>query len=177
MICFIATEAAFFCTLIVVYLIYLGASQPPLTPRDVLALGPLVIVSSICLFSSSGTVHFAEKSMHEGNVGGFARWWLATIVLGALFIGGTAIEWHEMIYHHHLTISTNLFGSTYYTLVGFHAFHVTVGLLLMTILLGLVWGGGITAGHPLSIQLVSWYWHFVDVVWVVVFTVVYIIGR
>jgi cytochrome c oxidase subunit 3/cytochrome o ubiquinol oxidase subunit 3 len=173
---FLASEAALFATLITTYLIYLGRDFTPPTPREVLSL-PLVIATTICLLSSSGTAHVAEKALHRGNQSGFCFWWGLTILLGVIFLAGTAYEWYEMIHEHGLTISHNLFGSTYYTLVGFHAFHVTGGVIVMTIILGLALKRQVTSANQTGVQLVSWYWHFVDVVWVVVFTVVYVIGR
>ena len=90
---------------------------------------------------------------------------------------GTAREWHRLIYEHGLTISTNLFGTTYYSLVGLHAFHVTVGLVMLGIVLVFGIAGRVGAAQAARVDVLSLYWHFVDVVWVVVFTVVYIIGR
>jgi cytochrome c oxidase subunit 3/cytochrome o ubiquinol oxidase subunit 3 len=100
-----------------------------------------------------------------------------TIVLGGTFMYGTGQEWHRLIYEHGLTISTNLFGTTYYSLVGLHAFHVTAGLIMLCIvaLFGLV--GRVGAQHSRRLEVLSMYWHFVDAVWVVVFTVVYVVGR
>jgi cytochrome c oxidase subunit 3/cytochrome o ubiquinol oxidase subunit 3 len=107
----------------------------------------------------------------------FAAWWALTIVLGAIFIGGTAMEWHKLIYIDGLTIRTNLFGTTFYSLVGLHATHVVVGLIgLLTILLFTL-TGHVRVEHSERIQVFALYWHFVDAVWVVVFTVVYIVGR
>ena len=77
--------------------------------------------TTACLLASSATVHLAERTLGRGNQGGFVRWWLATIVLGLLFLGGTLFEWHDLINRHNLTISRDLFGTTYYTLVGLHA--------------------------------------------------------
>jgi cytochrome c oxidase subunit 3 len=176
MISFLISEVAFFGTLITIYAIYMGKDVSGPTPREVLKLGPLVIFSTLFLLSSSGTIHMAEKALHSGAHGGFLRWWFATIALGATFLLGTAIEWKEFITEHHLTISRNLFGTTYYTLVGFHAVHVTVGVIIMTILFGLALRHQVSAKNPLGVQLVSWYWHFVDVVWIVVFTLVYVIS-
>jgi cytochrome c oxidase subunit 3/cytochrome o ubiquinol oxidase subunit 3 len=102
---------------------------------------------------------------------------LTTIVLGGLFMYGTAEEWRRLIGEYGLTISTNLFGTTYYSLVGLHAFHVTVGLVMLTIVLGLGIRGRVGRAQSARVHVLSLYWHFVDVVWVVVFTVVYIIGR
>jgi cytochrome c oxidase subunit 3 len=107
----------------------------------------------------------------------FLLLWLLTIVLGGLFMYGTAQEWRRLIYEHGLTISTNLFGTTYYSLVGLHAFHVTVGLVMLAIVLLLGLTGRVRVAQSARVDVLSMYWHFVDVVWVVVFTVVYVIGR
>ncbi len=107
----------------------------------------------------------------------FTLWWLLTIVLGAIFLAGTFREWRHLIYDEGLTIQTNLFGTTYYSLVGLHAFHVTVGLLALAIVLIFALRGDVTKQHAARVEVLSMYWHFVDVVWVVVFTVVYVIGR
>ena len=99
------------------------------------------------------------------------------MVLGVLFLAGTAYEWHELITRYDLTISRNLFGTTYYTLVGLHAIHVTVGIVVMLIVFGLGLTRQVTSANRSGVQLVGWYWHFVDAVWLVVFTVVYLVGR
>ncbi|MFO0846357.1 MAG: cytochrome c oxidase subunit 3 [Gemmataceae bacterium] len=109
------------------------ASSP--SPREVFYL-PMVLAASACLLSSSVTVHFAEKALHGGNRSLFVTLWGLTIALGACFLAGTALEWHDLIYTHRLTINRNMFGTTYFTLVGFHAFHVTVGLVALTTILG-----------------------------------------
>ena len=152
-----------------------AATSSP-TPAEALSLS-LVLCTTACLLSSSATVHHAEKTLGRGNQGGFILWWAATIVLGVVFLGGTAFEWHDLIYRHHLTISRNLFGTTYYTLVGLHALHVTGGVIVMLVVLGLALGRQVTAANREGVGLVSWYWHFVDAVWLVVFTVVYLVGR
>jgi heme/copper-type cytochrome/quinol oxidase subunit 3 len=100
--------------------------------------------------------------------------WGATIGLGILFLLGTAYEWRQLIVEHQLTISRNLFGSTFFTLVGFHALHVTIGILMMLGLVGLILGRQLSIKDAQPVQLVSWYWHFVDGVWIVVFTIVYL---
>jgi cytochrome c oxidase subunit 3/cytochrome o ubiquinol oxidase subunit 3 len=128
------------------------------------------ILLTICLLSSSLTIHRAVAALRDGRTRGFLLWWAFTIALGAVFLGGTAREWHHLIYDAGLTIRTNLFGTSYYSLVGLHAFHVTVGLLL-----GL--GDHVRREHAGRLDVLSLYWHFVDAVWVVVFTVVYVIGR
>ena len=107
----------------------------------------------------------------------FARWWLLTIVLGGIFLFGTAREWIHLIYDEGLTISTNLFGTTYYSLVGLHAFHVTMGLLALITVAVFYFAAWLRREHAERLEILSMYWHFVDAVWVVVFTVVYVIGR
>ena len=175
MLSFLVSEASLFCTLIVVYLAFLGTDQNGPTPA-VLSL-PLVICTTICLVTSSVTVHFAVKSLWQERSLSFIRWWSATIVLGIAFLLGTAYEWRELVVVHDLTINRNLFGSTYYTLVGFHALHVTLGVVVMVTVLGLAMKRVLKSASRRGVELVSWYWHFVDLVWIVVFSVVYLAGR
>jgi cytochrome c oxidase subunit 3 len=172
---FLVSEVALFGTLIVTYVFYLGKDVVGPTP-EALSLS-LVLFTTACLLASSGTVHLAERTLGRGNQGGFILLWLATIVLGVVFLTGTAFEWRDLIQRHHLTINRNLFGTTYYTLVGLHALHVTAGVIVMVIVLGLALRRQVTTASRAGVGLVSWYWHFVDVVWVVVFTVVYLLGR
>jgi cytochrome c oxidase subunit 3/cytochrome o ubiquinol oxidase subunit 3 len=176
MLSFLVSEVSLFGTLIVTYLFYVGRDVVGPTPAKALSLG-LVVWTTACLLASSATVHVAERRLERGNQAGFRRWWLATILLGAAFLGGTAFEWRDLIEHHGLTIRSNLFGSTYYTLVGLHAVHVTAGVTVMLIVLGLALGRQVTSANRDGVGLVCWYWHFVDGVWVVVFTVVYVVGR
>jgi cytochrome c oxidase subunit 3/cytochrome o ubiquinol oxidase subunit 3 len=176
MLAFLVSEVSFFSTLITSYLAYLGQDTTGPTPREVLSL-PLVLVTTLCLVSSSGTIHLAEKRLHQNRTRDFLLAWAATIVLGIVFLSGTAYEWRNLIVEHHLTISRNLFGSTFYTLVGFHALHVTIGIAMMIGLAGLIMRRQLSIRDALPVQLVSWYWHFVDGVWLVVFTIVYLVGR
>jgi cytochrome c oxidase subunit 3 len=176
MVSFLVSEVALFGTLIVTYVFYLGKDVVGPTPAEALSLS-LVVWSTACLLASSATVHVAERTLERGNQGGFILWWLATIVLGTVFLGATAFEWRDLIYRHHLTVSRNLFGTTYYTLVGLHALHVTGGVTIMLIVLTLALRRQVTTANRAGVGLVSYYWHFVDVVWVVVFTVVYLLGR
>jgi cytochrome c oxidase subunit 3/cytochrome o ubiquinol oxidase subunit 3 len=176
MISFLVSEVALFGTLIVTYLFYVGRDVVGPTPAEALSLG-LVLCTTTFLLASSATVHVAERSLERRHHVGFLGWWAATVLLGAAFLGGTALEWRDLIERHHLTISRNLFGSTYYTLVGLHAVHVTAGLTIMLIVLALALGRQITSVNRAGVGLVAWYWHFVDGVWVVVFTVVYLVGR
>ncbi len=174
MACLIIAESAIFTIFVVAYLYYAGRSLSGPTPREVLETP---IFFTICLLSSSLTIHFAEKCLERGSRGGFLGLWLLTFILGGLFLFGTAQEWHRLIYEHGLTISTNLFGTTYYSLVGLHAFHVTVGLIMLGIVFLFGLAGRVGAEQSARVGVLSMYWHFVDAVWVVVFTVVYIVGR
>jgi cytochrome c oxidase subunit III len=174
MACLIIAESAIFTIFVVAYLFYIGKSLSGPTPREVLETP---IFYTICLLSSSLTVHFAGKFLERGSRVAFLVLWLLTIVLGGLFLYGTGQEWHRLMYEHGLTISTNLFGTTYYSLVGLHAFHVTVGLILLTIVLLFGLAGRVGPEQSARIDVLSLYWHFVDAVWVVVFTVVYVLGR
>src|ERR1700679_3024700 len=128
----IIAESAIFTIFVVAYLFYLGKSSTGPTPQAVLETP---IFYTICLLSSSLTIHFAAKALQRDYRRLFLVLWLLTIALGGLFLFGTAMEWHRLIYEHGLTLSTNLFGTTYYSLVGLHGFHVTVGLLMLTIVL------------------------------------------
>jgi cytochrome c oxidase subunit III len=174
MACLIIAESAIFTIFVVAYLFYLGKSLTGPTPSEVLETP---IFFTICLLSSSLTVHFAGKSLERDKRGAFLGLWLLTIILGGLFLFGTGREWHRLIYEHGLTISTNLFGTTYYSLVGLHAFHVTAGLIMLTIVLIFGLAGRVGANQFRRVDVLALYWHFVDAVWVVVFTVVYIVGR
>jgi len=170
----IAAESAIFTIFVVAYLFYVGKSLTGPTPREVLETP---IFFTICLLSSSLTIHFAVKSLKRDRAGAFLSLWLLTIVLGALFLYGTGAEWHRLIYERGLTISTNLFGTTYYSLVGLHAFHVTAGLVMLLIVVIFAFAGRVGVEQSRRAEVLSMYWHFVDAVWVVVFTVVYVLGR
>jgi cytochrome c oxidase subunit 3/cytochrome o ubiquinol oxidase subunit 3 len=174
MACLIAAESAIFTIFVVAYLFYAGKSLTGPTPREVLETP---IFYTICLLSSSLTIHFASKLLERGRRGGFLVLWFLTIILGCLFLYGTGQEWHRLIYDLGLTISTNVFGTTYYSLVGLHAFHVTAGLILLTIVLLFGLADRVGPEQSARVGVLSLYWHFVDGVWVVVFTVVYVLGR
>jgi cytochrome c oxidase subunit 3/cytochrome o ubiquinol oxidase subunit 3 len=174
MVCLIIAEGSMFTIFVVAYLFYVGKSTSGPTPREVLSVP---VFATICLLSSSATIAVATHQLERGRRTGFVLAWATTIALGAIFLAFTGHEWARLIGHEGLTPATNLFGTTYYSLVGLHAFHVTVGLVLLTTVLGFALAGKVRDRHREPIDALSLYWHFVDGVWVVVFSVVYLIGR
>lgn len=174
MVALIAAESAIFTIFVVAYIFYLGKSLSGPLPRDVLTIP---IFNSICLLSSSLTIHLAVRALRNAKIGSFGFWWFVTLALGLIFLIGTGREWRRLIFDEGLTVSTNLFGTTYYSLVGLHAFHVTFGLLVIAIVMTFTLLGKVRSEYSERLDVFSMYWHFVDAVWVVVFTVVYVIGR
>jgi cytochrome c oxidase subunit 3/cytochrome o ubiquinol oxidase subunit 3 len=174
MACLIIAEAAIFTIFVVAYIFYLGKSASGPQPKDVLAFPVLM---SICLFASSATITFAVNALRRGRAGAFRAWWALTLALAVVFLIGTALEWRHLIVEKGLTIRTNLFGTTFYSLVGLHAFHVIVGALFLAVVLALALAGRVTREHTERTHVLAMYWHFVDAVWVVVLAVVYVIGR
>jgi cytochrome c oxidase subunit III len=174
MISLIVAECAIFTIFVVAYIFYIGKSLSGPMPKDVLEIP---IFNTICLLSSSLTIHLAVRALRRARVNAFGLWWFVTMVLGTIFLVGTGREWWHLIFDKGLTISTNLFGTTYYSLVGLHAFHVTVGLIFIVLAMIFVLLGKVEPVHSERAEVFSMYWHFVDAVWVIVFTVVYVIGR
>ncbi len=174
MISLIIAESAIFTIFVAAYIFYIGKSLDGPTPRQILKI-PIFI--TVCLLSSSLTMHWAIAALRKGRTAVFNVFWLLTLVLGAIFLAGTAREWQHLISQEGFTIQTNLFGTTYYSLVGLHASHVTAGLIGLTIVAILGLAGKIRREHSERCEVLALYWHFVDAVWVVVFTVVYIVGR
>lgn len=174
MIAMIIAESAIFLIFVVAYIYYIGKSLSGPTPKQVLEIPYL---ATVALLSSSFTAHAAVSALRKNKVGGCAGWLGATIVLALIFLFYTAKEWYDLIYHFGLTIKTNLFGTTFYSLVGLHATHVVVGLIMLTIALVAALRKAMNEHHAERLEVLSLYWHFVDAVWVVVFTVVYVLGR
>jgi len=173
MYCLIAAEAAIFTIFVVAYLFYVGKSVSGPKPKDVLHAP---VLYTVCLLASSLTIHAAVRRLARGEMAAFARWWVLTILLGGTFLYGTAREWIHLIGQDGLTVSTNLFGTTYYSLVGLHAFHVTMGLLALITVALFYFTARLGSEHTERLEVLSLYWHFVDAVWIVVFTVVYVVG-
>ena len=170
----IIAESAIFTIFVTAYLYYVGRDVSGPTPRQVLEVPWFY---SICLISSSGFIMLAEHAIDQARMGAFRLWWTVTILLGITFLYGTGTEWYKLIVRDNLTIHTNLFGTTYYSLVGLHASHVVIGLLMMLITLAFALARQVRPEHAYRIRVLALYWHFVDAVWIVVFTVVYVVGR
>ena len=171
---FIVAETSLFAVFVVAYLFYIGKSLTGPFPKEILELP---IVGTICLLSSSISVALATRALAAGRIARAGSWFFVTVVLGFVFLGGTAQEWRRLIVERGFTIGTNLFGTTFYPLVGLHASHVILGLVMLSLCVVFAVSGALQRVHAERVELVSWYWHFVDGVWVVVFTVVYVIGR
>jgi len=174
MIGLIVAEASLFAVFVVAYLYDLGKSLSGPSPKEVLSVP---VLGTVCLLSSSVTVALAVRALGRGAVRRCGAWLLATVVLAVVFLTGTAAEWLRLITREGVTIGTNLFGTTFYALVGLHASHVIVGVVMLTLIGVFAWSRALQSAHVERVELVSWYWHFVDAVWVVVLTVVYVIGR
>ena len=173
MIALIVTDSTFFTIFVTAYVFYIGKSLTPPYPRDVLSYP---VFNTICLLSSSLTIVVAVRALRQGAIRRFAVWWFLTLALAIEFLIGTGREWHRLIYQAGLTLRTNLFGTTYYSLVGLHALHVTIGATAIALVMGLTWSGAVTQEHAERVEVLSWYWHFVDAVWVVVFVTVYVVS-
>jgi cytochrome c oxidase subunit 1/cytochrome c oxidase subunit I+III len=174
---FIASEASFFVILIFAYIYYNARLAPGGGPSAQTSLDlPKVAVYTACLLSSSFTLWRSEKAQHRGDHGGSTRWLALTLALGLIFLVGQVREYIGL-WQSGVTVSRNLFATTFFTLTGFHGLHVTGGLVALAILLGRALAGDFRRWPSRALNHVGLYWHFVDVVWVVVFTVIYVRGR
>lgn len=170
---FLASECLLFGGLISTYLLYRGASKVGPYPSEIFDI-PYTSVSAFVLLASSLTMVLALAAIRKGEMHRFRIWLLATALLGTVFIGGQIYEFTSF-YHDGLGINTNLFGSTFFTLTGFHGAHVTVGILMLLSLAWMSHLGKVSEHNSLPVELVGLYWHFVDIVWIIIFTVVYLI--
>ena len=172
---FLASDCMFFGSLIVTYLIYAGKSVVGPTPTDVFSI-PVTSASTFVLLISSFMMVLAYNAISHGRVKAFRIWLLGTAILGATFLGFQVFELYEFSQHYHLTPRTNLFGSTFFTLTGFHGAHVTIGVIWLLSLIGISFKRDLTKDHALNVDMAALYWHFVDIVWIVIFTLIYLIG-
>lgn len=170
---FLASDVLLFGALITSYVVYRGRSVVGPYPKDVFDI-PYTSVSSFVLLASSLTMVLALAAIQRGDLGRMRLWLLATAMLGMTFVGGQVYEF-TTFYREGLSLTTNLFGTTFYVLTGFHGAHVTIGILMLLTLFSLSFMGRLTERDAMTVELVGLYWHFVDIVWIVIFTVVYLI--
>jgi cytochrome c oxidase subunit III len=172
MLLFLLSEGTFFAFLIIAYVYYHSISNTGVTAAQV--LDPLKTgIYTIFLLSSSFTVWQSEKSLRRGNQNAFRGWLLVTIVLGAVFLFGQGSEYLHL-YGEDVTISRNIFGTSFFTLTGFHGLHVLLGLIALAVVFVLAFQGEFAEKHSSAVETVALYWHFVDWVWVVIFSVIYL---
>ncbi|HEX5948891.1 MAG TPA: cytochrome c oxidase subunit 3 [Actinomycetota bacterium] len=170
---FLGSECLFFGSLIATYLLYRGRSVQGPFPEDVYDI-PYTSVSSFILLMSSLTMVLALNAIQRGDHRRLRAWLLATALLGITFVGGQVFEFTVFI-KEGLTLTRNVFGSSFFVLTGFHGAHVTIGILMLLTLYGMSLAGRLPVERALRVELVGLYWHFVDIVWIVIFTVVYLI--
>ncbi len=169
---FIASEAVFFAFLIGVYVYYYGAVVHGPNAGNSLN-PPRTLIFTICLLASSATLLFAERQLARARKQAFRIWLAATILLGAAFLAGQGIEYAGLI-RRSITPERNLFGASFFTLTGFHGFHVLCGLVSLTILLLLTFRRSFGPKQISGVGAVAMYWHFVDAVWIAIFSLVYL---
>ena len=169
----LGSETLFFGSLIATYMTYKGESVVGPYPHEILNI-PLTTISTFVLLMSSFAMVLALAGVQQGNRKQALIWLAMTAGLGATFLAFQAYEFTEF-YRHGLTLSTNLFGSTFFILTGFHGAHVTVGVIWLTILWVMALRGRLGPGDALKVEVAGLYWHFVDVVWIAIFTLVYLL--
>jgi heme/copper-type cytochrome/quinol oxidase subunit 3 len=173
---FLTSDCMFFGTLIATYMTYRTRSielgTPPY-PNEIFDI-PYTSVSAFVLLMSSLTMVLALSAIQRGNHRGLRIWISATALLGAIFVGGQFFEFTEFT-HEGLGLSTNIFGSSFFVLTGFHGAHVTIGVAWLLSILVLSLRGGLPPEQSLDVEIAGLYWHFVDIVWIVIFTLVYLV--
>ena len=171
---FLGSDCMFFGSLIGTYLAYKGKSLSGPTPRQVFDI-PLTSYSAALLLASSLFMVLALARLQENRVKAAAGWLFATAVFGAHFVLNQVYEFTTFVFHHQLTLSTSLFGSSFFVLTGFHGAHVTGGVIWLSILVVLALRGKLDRRDYTKVEIAGLYWHFVDIVWIVIFTLVYLI--
>ena len=173
MLLFLVNEAVFFALLIIAYINYRNSVTSG--PNAANSLEPLTTsIFTAALLASSFTVWRADKSLEKRNHTGMLLWLVATIVLGLVFLIGQGSEYLRLLTNN-VTVSRNLFGTTFFTLTGFHGFHVFVGLIMLSILAGIAATGRFKGPRSGALSAISLYWHFVDIVWIFLFPLWYLI--
>ena len=172
----IGSECLFFGALLTTYLLYVGRTAPGPGPAEIYDI-PFTSVSSFVLLMSSLTMVLSHHALSRGDQNGTRTWLFATAALGAVFLGGQVFEFTEFVRDYGMVMSTNPAASAFYLLTGFHGAHVAIGIIMLLSL----WGisrrrGALSEKQGMNLELVGLYWHFVDIIWIVIFTVVYLIS-
>ena len=170
---FLGGEVIFFGCLVVAYIYYRGQWGRTGSPTAEVLDVPLTAIFTVLLLASSLTIWFVERSLRAGNRRGMQLWLFATVALGAAFLLGQGYEYGNL-FAEGITIRSGLFGTTFFTLTGFHGLHVLMGLVALAVLCGLAVAGDFRGPHSSALETTSLYCHFVDIVWIVVFSVVYL---
>ena len=172
---FLSSDCLFFGAFIASYLLYRGRDVSGPGPRELFDI-PFTSATSFILLMSSLTMVLALAAIQRGDHRRVRIWILATALLGATFIGGQVFEFTEFS-REGLNVSTNLFGSSFYILTGFHGAHVTIGISWLLSLWGMSTRGRLPTKKAESVEIAGLYWHFVDVVWIIIFTVIYLVPQ
>ena len=172
---FLASECLLFGALISTFLLYRGRQVTGKTPQQLYDI-PYTSVSSFVLLMSSLTMVLALAAIQRGDHAKLRVWLMATALLGMSFISGQVYEFTRFV-QEGMTIKTNVISTSFFTLTGFHGAHVTGGILMLLSLFGMSLDGRLPAERSEAVELVGLYWHFVDIVWIVIFTVVYLIPK
>jgi heme/copper-type cytochrome/quinol oxidase subunit 3 len=173
MLLFLGGEVVFFGCLIMAFAFYRGQWVATGGPTAAVLDFPPTAFFTALLLSSSLTIWLAERSLRAGKPGQMRAWLGLTVLLGAAFLIGQGFEWSKL-FGEDITIRSGLFGTTFFTLTGFHGFHVLMGLIALAVLFILALRGWFEGPHSSGLETISLYWHFVDLVWIVVFSVVYL---
>ena len=173
---FLSSEFLFFGAFITNYLLYGGREFEGTLPREIYDI-PFTSVSSFVLLMSSLTMVLAHHSLSKGDQNGTKTWLMATALLGSVFLGGQVFEFTEFVTVYDMTLTSNPAASAFYLLTGFHGLHVAIGILMLLSLFGIARRQGeLSEDHGMNLELVGLYWHFVDIIWIVIFTLVYLLG-
>jgi cytochrome c oxidase subunit 3/cytochrome o ubiquinol oxidase subunit 3 len=173
---FLSSEFLFFGAFISNYLLYGGRDFDTVVPRDIYDI-PFTSISSFVLLMSSLTMVLAHHALSTGDQNGTKTWLMATALLGSVFLGGQVFEFTEFIIEYDMTLTSNPAASAFYMLTGFHGTHVALGIVMLLSLFGIARRqGGLSENHGMNLELVGLYWHFVDIIWIVIFTLVYLLG-
>jgi heme/copper-type cytochrome/quinol oxidase subunit 3 len=170
---FLASDCMFFGSLIGTFMVYKGRSVIPPAPHEIFDI-PYTSVSAFVLLMSSLTMVLALAAIQREDAPRLRIWLITTALLGSVFIGGQYYEF-TTFYQEGLTLEHSLFGSSFFTLTGFHGAHVTIGIFWLLYMTAVSWTGRLNSEQALFVEIAGLYWHFVDIVWIVIFTVVYLL--